>query len=78
MTEDSRAEQADRDKRAEKRLWLMTLVRLAGIGVVLAGMGVAGKSGGDQLRVLLGLMLMAGGGAFSLLGPRWFARRWKP
>jgi hypothetical protein len=64
------------DRTAEKRLWLMTLVRLAGIGVVLAGMAVAGKSGGDQVRVALGLLLMAGGGAFSLLGPRWFARRW--
>lgn len=66
------------DRLPEKRLWLMTLVRLVGIGVVLGGMAVAGKSGGDQMRVALGLVLMAGGGAFSLLGPRWFARRWKP
>jgi hypothetical protein len=44
--------------------------------VVLAGMAVAGKSGGDHVRIALGLLLMAGGGAFSLLGPRWFARRW--
>ncbi len=77
MTEDSRTERPDEDSQAEKRLWLMTLVRLAGIGVVLAGMAVAGKSDGDSLRIALGLALMAGGGAFSLLGPRWFARRWK-
>lgn len=66
------------DRQAEKRLWLMTLVRLAGIGVVLAGMGVAGKSGGNGAQMAAGLVLMAAGGAFSLLGPRWFARRWKP
>jgi hypothetical protein len=66
------------DRQAEKRLWLMTLVRLAGIGVVLAGMAVAGKSGGDPVRIAAGLVLMAAGGGFSLLGPRWFARRWTP
>jgi hypothetical protein len=77
-TEDGRAERPTEDGRAKKRLWLMTLVRLAGIGVVLAGMAVAGKSGGDGVRLAAGLLLMAGGGTFSLLGPRWFARRWKP
>ncbi len=56
----------------------MTLVRLAGIGVVLAGMAVAGKSGGAGVQLGAGLLLMAAGGAFSLLGPRWFSRRWKP
>jgi hypothetical protein len=78
MTDDGQAERPTEDGQAEKRLWLMTLVRLAGIGVVLAGMAVAGKSGGDAARLAAGLALMAGGGAVSLLGPRWLARRWKP
>jgi hypothetical protein len=78
MTDGGQAERPAEDGQAEKRLWLMTLVRLAGIGVVLAGMAVAGKSGGNGAQLVAGLVLMAGGGAFSLLGPRWFARRWKP
>jgi hypothetical protein len=65
------------DRTAEKRLWLLTLLRLAGIGGVVAGLGLAGSSGGDAVRVTAGLALMAGGGAVTLLGPRWLARRWK-
>jgi hypothetical protein len=62
---------------AEARLWWLTLVRLAGIGGVLLGLMVAGRSDGEALRVAAGLALMAGGGAVSLLGPKWLARRWK-
>lgn len=63
---------------AEARLWLMTLVRLAGIGGVLLGMLVSGQSQGHSLGIVAGLLLMAAGGTISLLGPKWLARRWKP
>lgn len=66
------------DRQAEKRLWLLTLVRLVGIGGVVAGLGVTGNSDGEALRLSAGLALMACGGVVSLLGPRWLARRWKP
>ncbi len=62
---------------AEARLWLMTLVRLAAIGIVLLGMWVAGKSAGDMVRVAAGLLLILAGGAISLFGPKWLSRRWK-
>jgi hypothetical protein len=65
------------DRTAEKRLWILTLVRLGGIGGVVAGLGLSGSSSGDAVQVGIGLALMAAGGAVTLLGPRWLARRWK-
>jgi protein-S-isoprenylcysteine O-methyltransferase Ste14 len=67
---------AERDP-AEARLWLMTLVRLGGIGMVLLGMLVSGRAAGESWMIMAGLLLMAAGGALSLLGPKWLARRWK-
>lgn len=61
---------------AEARLWTMTLVRLAGIAVVLLGMWVSGKSAGDMVRVIGGLVLMLAGGAISLFAPKWLLKRW--
>jgi hypothetical protein len=62
---------------AEARLWLMTLVRLLGIGVVLSGMWVAGQSRGDDILLAAGLLVMAAGALLSLFAPRALARRWK-
>jgi hypothetical protein len=73
---DGQAKRPATDREAEKRLWLLTLVRLAGIGAVVAGLGVVGRSGGEVVALIGGLALMGGGGALSLLGPRWLARRW--
>lgn len=67
---------AERDP-AEARLWLLTLVRLGGIGVVLLGMLVSGRAAGETWAIVAGLLLMAAGGVLSLLGPKWLARRWK-
>lgn len=61
---------------AEARLWLMTLARLAGIGIVGLGMWVAGESAGDMPRVFAGLALMAAGAATTLFAPKWLRKRW--
>lgn len=60
------------------RLWLLTLVRLLGIGIVLSGMWVMGLAPGEARLIVAGLLMMAAGGLVSLLGPRALARRWKP
>ena len=68
---------AERDP-AEARLWLMTLVRLLGIGIAVAGLYVAGSADGRPPMVVGGLVLMAKGAAVTLLGPRalhWWWRR---
>ena len=65
---------AERDP-AEVRLWQMTLVRLAGILIVLLGMWVAGKSAGDMLRMVGGLALMAAGAGITLFLPQRLLRR---
>jgi protein-S-isoprenylcysteine O-methyltransferase Ste14 len=63
---------------AKRRLWLMTLVRLAGFVVVLFGMWTAGQSDGRDWMMLLGLGLMGAGAGLLLFGPRALAGRWKP
>ncbi len=62
---------------AEARLWLMTLVRLIGIGIVITGLYFAGSAAGNTLSVGGGLFLMASGGALTLLGPKALLRWWK-
>jgi len=76
MTED-RQRPPGRDP-AERQLWLMTLVRLAGFAVVLLGMWVIGQFQGRGLALLSGLFLMGGGAALLLFGPRALARLLKP
>lgn len=76
MTEDSGGPPV-RDP-AERQLWLMTAVRLAGFGIVLLGMWVIGQFQGRAVPMLGGLCLMGGGAALLLLGPRALARRLKP
>jgi hypothetical protein len=63
---------------AERRLWLMTLVRLGGILLVVLGMWLAGRGEGRPEPLVLGLVAMAAGALVSLLGPKALARRWKP
>jgi hypothetical protein len=63
---------------AERQLWLMTLVRLAGFAIVLLGMWVIGQFQGRGPAMLGGLCLMGGGAALLLFGPRALARRLKP
>jgi hypothetical protein len=66
---------AERDP-AEARLWVMTLVRLSGIGIATAGLYVAGSAAGHMVAVGGGLLLMAKGAAVTLLGPKALHRWW--
>jgi hypothetical protein len=68
------SEGPDRDKSG---LWVMTAVRLAGIGIVLLGMWIIGQRPGDQALMAAGLVVMGCGGAFSLLAPRVVAQWWR-
>lgn len=63
---------------AERQLWLMTLVRLAGFATVLLGMWVIGQFQGRGLLMAGGLCLMGGGAGLLLFGPRALARLLKP
>lgn len=67
---------AERDP-AERRLWQLTLVRLAGLAISLAGLWLAAGSGGGLPSLGGGLLLAALGAALSLLLPRALARRWR-
>lgn len=59
------------------RLWLMTLVRLAGLLLVLGGLwATARRPFGEPAWLWAGLLLFAGA-ALVLLVPRWLARRWR-
>ncbi len=62
---------------AERRLWLLTLTRLAGLALVLAGLWLAAGSAGAVPRLAGGLLLAMLGAALSLLVPRALARRWR-
>lgn len=66
---------AERDP-AEARLWLMTLVRLAGIGIATTGLYVIGTAGEHMLVVAGGLLLMAVGATTTLFGPQALRRWW--
>lgn len=67
---------AERDP-AERRLWLMTLVRLAGFALVLLGMWLVGRAPQTGGPLGGGLLLMAAGALLLLFGPRYLGRRWK-
>lgn len=72
---------ADDEALALRRLWLMTLLRLAAFAVVLVGMWMAGTAagpkGGSALLLAAGLLVMLLGLALFFLGPRQMARRWR-
>ncbi len=68
---------AGMDRQDERRLWLMTLVRLGGFVLVLAGMGLAASSDGAMVRLVPGLLLMVGGLAVFMAGPKALLRRWR-
>lgn len=65
------------DRQAERRLWLMTLVRLAGFALVLAGMWLAATSGGAAGGLVAGVGVMAAGLGIFMAGPRLLLRRWR-
>ncbi|TPE62839.1 hypothetical protein FJQ54_04775 [Sandaracinobacter neustonicus] len=67
---------AERDP-AEARLWLMTLVRLAGLLTVFGGMWLVGRAPETGGPMGGGLMLMAAGAIIVLFGPRALKTRWK-
>ena len=66
---------AERDP-AEGKLWIMTLVRLSGIGIATTGLFVVGTAAGQMLVMGGGLFLMAKGAAVTLLGPKALQRWW--
>lgn len=72
---------ADDEALALRRLWWITLVRLAALGIVLTGMWMAGTAagpkGGPVLLLVGGLVVMLLGLAMFFLGPRKLARRWR-
>ncbi|WP_374388452.1 hypothetical protein [Sandaracinobacter sp.] len=62
---------------AEVRLWLMTLVRLIGLGIVIGGMWLVGQAPQTGGPLGGGLLLMAAGAAILLFGPKLLNARWK-
>lgn len=62
---------------AERRLWILTLVRLAGLALALLGLWRAASSEGAAVALAGGLLLAGLGAAVSLLVPRLLARRWR-
>jgi hypothetical protein len=62
---------------AEVRLWLMTLVRLIGLGIVIGGMWLLGRAPQTGGPLGGGLLLMAAGAAILLFGPKLLNARWK-
>ena len=62
---------------AMRRVMLLTLVRLAGFAIVLAGFWLAGTAPGPSPRMMAGLTLAFAGLMLFLLVPRHLARRWK-
>jgi hypothetical protein len=67
---------AERDP-AEARLWWLTLARLAGVVLVLAGMGFAGREVAAGARPWGGLAAMLAGLLWFLFVPRALLKRWR-
>lgn len=62
---------------AERRLWLVTLVRLAGLIIVTAGFIVSGVFQSSVPAQIISILLMLAGAATILFGPRYFLRKWR-
>lgn len=62
---------------AMRRVMLLTLARLAGFAVVLAGFWLMGTANGPTPRMMAGLAIACGGLLLFLYLPRHLARRWK-
>lgn len=62
---------------AMRRVMLLTLVRLAGVAVVLGGFWLMAGANGPTPRMMLGLVIACAGMLFFLYVPRRMARRWK-
>jgi len=58
-------------------LWLMTLVRMIGFAVILGGLWAVGTAGAPSPRLFAGLLLVAGGLALFLFGPKRLLKAWK-
>lgn len=56
----------------ERRLWQMTLLRLLGLGLAVAGLWVAGTAPLGRPSPVAGLGLMLGGAALVTFAPRLF------
>ncbi len=67
---------AERDP-AKARLWGLTLARLAGLGLVLLGLWLAGRAAGAGARTLSGLGVVLAGLVWFLFVPRLLLRRWR-
>lgn len=57
---------------AEARLWRMTLVRLAGVGLAVLGLVVAGRQALGASSPFAGLALMLAGAGLVTFAPRLF------
>lgn len=59
---------------ALKTLWLLTLVRLAGLGLAILGLWIAGRQPFGDASVVAALLVMASGALIVLFAPRLFRR----
>lgn len=62
---------------AEKRLWQMTFLRLAGVVVAVGGLVLVGRADGAPPALAVGLLLMLAGAVLTLAGPKWLNRWWR-
>lgn len=65
------------DDLAKKRLWIMTGVRLAGLGILFFGLWLLGRAEGRSLWMAAGLILMGVGFVISIVGGLILARKWR-
>ncbi len=59
---------------ALKALWLMTLVRLAGVGLAILGLWIAGRQPFGEASTVAALLVMASGAVLVLFAPRLFRK----
>lgn len=59
---------------AMRKLWLMTLVRLAGVGLAILGLWIAGRQPFGPASVVPALIVMASGAVLVIFAPRLFRR----
>jgi len=59
---------------ALRKLWLMTLVRLVGVGLAVLGLWIAGRQPFGEASIVPALMVIASGGVLVIFAPRLFRR----
>jgi len=57
---------------AIRKLWLMTLVRLAGVGLAILGLWIAGRQPFGEASVIAALLIMASGAILVIFAARLF------